>query len=115
MASSISFLVVTGASDGIGKAYCHELAKQGLNVVLMSRSKGKLDVVAEELSEEFICIHTHARTHARTHTHTHAHRSLVRFPRSLRCCVIGMSYRVTELLTSISFVPQSQSTMLRPR
>ena len=42
---------MTGASDGIGKAYCHELAKQGLNVVLISRSKGKLDAVAEELSE----------------------------------------------------------------
>ena len=43
--------VVTGASDGIGKAYCHELAKQGLNVVLMSRTKIKLDAVAEELSK----------------------------------------------------------------
>ena len=43
--------VVTGASDGIGKAYCHELAKQGLNVVLMSRTKTKLDAVAEELSK----------------------------------------------------------------
>jgi len=46
---------VTGASDGIGKAYCHELAKQGLNVVLISRTKAKLDAVAEELSEG----HTH--------------------------------------------------------
>ena len=48
---SLFVSVVTGASDGIGKAYCHELAKQGLNVVLISRSKGKLDAVAEELSE----------------------------------------------------------------
>ena len=66
-------LVVTGASDGIGKAYCHELAKQGLNVALMSRSKGKLDVVAEELSEEFSHAHTHAHTHTHTHTHARTH------------------------------------------
>ena len=65
------FTVVTGASDGIGKAYCHELAKQGLNIVLMSRTKAKLDAVAEELSEE--CTRMHARTH--THTHTHKHMS----------------------------------------
>ena len=49
---SLFISVVTGASDGIGKAYCHELAKQGLNVVLISRTKAKLDAVAEELSEE---------------------------------------------------------------
>ena len=61
---------MTGASDGIGKAYCHELAKQGLNVVLMSRTKAKLDAVAEELSEE--CTHTHTQKHTHTHTHTHA-------------------------------------------
>ena len=61
-------LVVTGASDGIGKAYCHELAKQGLNVVLMSRSKGKLDVVAEELSEDFIYTYIHLRTLEAAHS-----------------------------------------------
>ena len=55
--------VVTGASDGIGKAYCHELAKQGLNVVLMSRTKAKLEAVAEELSEGGRHTYMHASTH----------------------------------------------------
>ncbi|KAF2359292.1 Short-chain dehydrogenase/reductase SDR [Trinorchestia longiramus] len=41
--------VVTGCTDGIGKAYCHELAKDGLNVVLISRSLEKLQKVAEEI------------------------------------------------------------------
>jgi NADP-dependent 3-hydroxy acid dehydrogenase YdfG len=40
---------VTGASDGIGKAYCIELAKRGFNVMLISRTKSKLDEVAKEL------------------------------------------------------------------
>ena len=33
-----SWAMVTGASDGLGKQYCHELASEGLNIVLMGRS-----------------------------------------------------------------------------
>uniref|UniRef100_A0A3Q0R4J5 Hydroxysteroid (17-beta) dehydrogenase 3 n=1 Tax=Amphilophus citrinellus TaxID=61819 RepID=A0A3Q0R4J5_AMPCI len=43
--------VVTGSSDGIGKAYAFALAKQGMNVVIMSRSKARLDQVAREIEE----------------------------------------------------------------
>ena len=41
--------VVTGATDGIGKAYAEELADEGMNVVLISRSQEKLDKVAAEI------------------------------------------------------------------
>ncbi|XP_064409077.1 hydroxysteroid (20-beta) dehydrogenase 2 [Latimeria chalumnae] len=41
--------VVTGATAGIGKAYAEELAKRGLNVVLISRSVEKLKRVAAEI------------------------------------------------------------------
>lgn len=41
--------VVTGATDGIGKAFAHSLAKEGLNVVLVSRTPEKLRAVAEEI------------------------------------------------------------------
>uniref|UniRef100_A0A6M2CP35 Putative hydroxysteroid 17-beta dehydrogenase n=1 Tax=Rhipicephalus microplus TaxID=6941 RepID=A0A6M2CP35_RHIMP len=43
--------VVTGASDGIGKAYCEELAARGLNIVLISRTLEKLQAVAHEIEE----------------------------------------------------------------
>ncbi|CAJ1069008.1 testosterone 17-beta-dehydrogenase 3 [Xyrichtys novacula] len=43
--------VVTGASEGIGRAYAFELAKQGMNVVIMSRTKAALDQVAKKISE----------------------------------------------------------------
>ncbi|XP_064098048.1 inactive hydroxysteroid dehydrogenase-like protein 1 [Macrobrachium nipponense] len=41
--------VVTGSTDGIGKAYAHELAESGLNIVLISRTLVKLDEVAQEI------------------------------------------------------------------
>uniref|UniRef100_F1LMA3 17beta-estradiol 17-dehydrogenase n=2 Tax=Rattus norvegicus TaxID=10116 RepID=F1LMA3_RAT len=41
--------VITGAGDGIGKAYSFELARHGLNVVLISRTLEKLQVISEEI------------------------------------------------------------------
>jgi short-subunit dehydrogenase len=41
--------VVTGATDGIGKAMAFEFGKKGLNVVLISRSKDKLTACQDEL------------------------------------------------------------------
>uniref|UniRef100_A0A671TIX5 Hydroxysteroid (17-beta) dehydrogenase 3 n=1 Tax=Sparus aurata TaxID=8175 RepID=A0A671TIX5_SPAAU len=43
--------VVTGASEGIGRAYAFVLAEQGMNVVIMSRTKVTLDQVAKEISD----------------------------------------------------------------
>ncbi|XP_029916864.1 17-beta-hydroxysteroid dehydrogenase type 3 [Myripristis murdjan] len=43
--------VVTAGSDGIGKAYAFELASQGINVVILSRTKDKLDRAAKEIGE----------------------------------------------------------------
>ncbi|KAL8219758.1 UNVERIFIED_CONTAM: hypothetical protein K2H54_032961 [Gekko kuhli] len=48
----VLFAVVTGATAGIGKAYAHELARRGLNVVLISRSMEKLKQVATEIEEQ---------------------------------------------------------------
>ncbi|XP_053686340.1 very-long-chain 3-oxoacyl-CoA reductase isoform X2 [Sabethes cyaneus] len=44
--------LVTGATDGIGKAYAKALAKKGLNVVLVSRTLSKLEDVAKEIETE---------------------------------------------------------------
>ncbi|KAM4617335.1 very-long-chain 3-oxoacyl-CoA reductase [Discoglossus pictus] len=43
--------VVTGATDGIGKAYAEELARRGMSIVLISRSQEKLDDVAKEIQK----------------------------------------------------------------
>ena len=45
--------LVTGASDGIGKQFCHQLAARGFNVVLHGRNPSKLDRVRDELVKAF--------------------------------------------------------------
>lgn len=42
-------LVVTGSTDGIGQAYALELARQGFDIVLVSRTQSKLDTTAAEI------------------------------------------------------------------
>uniref|UniRef100_A0A3P9J3Z5 Hydroxysteroid (20-beta) dehydrogenase 2 n=1 Tax=Oryzias latipes TaxID=8090 RepID=A0A3P9J3Z5_ORYLA len=48
-----TWAVVTGATSGIGKAYATELARRGLDVILIGRSDDKLQMVAKEIEKEF--------------------------------------------------------------
>ena len=45
--------LVTGSTDGIGKAYSFALAKSNMNIVLVSRTQSKLDLTASEISKKF--------------------------------------------------------------
>jgi short-subunit dehydrogenase len=44
--------LITGASSGIGEAFAHALAQRGMNLILVARSKAKLDQLAERLMRE---------------------------------------------------------------
>jgi len=48
-----AWAVVTGATDGIGKAYAFELARQGLSLLLISRTESKLKDTAAEISSKY--------------------------------------------------------------
>jgi short-subunit dehydrogenase len=48
-----AWAVVAGASEGIGLAYAREIAKRGLNVMLVARREGPLMEAAEALRHEF--------------------------------------------------------------
>jgi len=50
--------LVTGSTDGIGKAYAFNLARQGLNIILVSRSPYKLQNVAAEIEQKYSGIKT---------------------------------------------------------
>lgn len=47
----MTYTVITGSTDGIGRAYALELAQKGFNIVLISRSAAKLVQVANEIGE----------------------------------------------------------------
>lgn len=47
-----TWAVVTGASDGLGKEFATQLAAKGFNLVLVSRTKAKLDSLAAELEQK---------------------------------------------------------------
>jgi 17beta-estradiol 17-dehydrogenase / very-long-chain 3-oxoacyl-CoA reductase len=44
-----SWALVTGSSDGIGKAIAFELAKSGFNIVLSARTESKLETARQDL------------------------------------------------------------------
>ena len=46
-----NWAVVTGGSDGIGEAYCYELAKAGFNIIIVSRTLDKMERVAQNLRD----------------------------------------------------------------
>mmetsp|Transcript_12332 Transcript_12332/g.10634 ORF Transcript_12332/g.10634 Transcript_12332/m.10634 type:complete len:277 (+) Transcript_12332:54-884(+) len=65
-----SWAFVTGASDGIGKEFCKELARMGFNVILLARNPKKLEDAAAEIKkvnpkiETRICISDLSKSNA---------------------------------------------------
>lgn len=53
VATQGKWAVVTGGTDGLGKAYAKALAARGLDIVLVSRSQEKLNSVAAEIKEAY--------------------------------------------------------------
>lgn len=53
-----SWAVVTGASDGIGKSFCYQLAKRGFNIVLIARNEDKLKSVAFDITAKYPKVQT---------------------------------------------------------
>ncbi|MCQ4022646.1 MULTISPECIES: SDR family oxidoreductase [unclassified Ruminococcus] len=47
-----NYTLITGASSGIGKEFAKAFAKRGDNLILVSRSKDKLEIIAKNLREK---------------------------------------------------------------
>jgi short-subunit dehydrogenase len=47
------YTLITGASDGIGKVFAEAFARRGGPLILVARSKDKLDAVAAQLSSQY--------------------------------------------------------------
>ena len=45
--------VVTGCTQGIGKSYVEELARKGMNLVLISRNQSKLECLEKQIKSNY--------------------------------------------------------------
>ena len=59
--ANLNLTLITGASEGIGKAFATYFAEQGHDLVLVARSEDKLKALADELSREY-SVRTHVYT-----------------------------------------------------
>lgn len=48
-----SYVIITGATFGIGREYANSFARRGFNLILVSRTLSKLEKVKKEISAEF--------------------------------------------------------------
>ncbi|CAI2375956.1 unnamed protein product [Moneuplotes crassus] len=48
-----SWAIVTGGSDGIGKAFAYELANKGFNLLLISRTESKLQDITKDIEDKY--------------------------------------------------------------
>ncbi|XKL66273.1 hypothetical protein PGB90_009693 [Kerria lacca] len=105
-------LVVTGSTDGIGRAYAKELAKRGMNVVLISRTYEKLEKVATEIEKEYgvktkIIAIDFSRQNS---TFEHIERELQNIPIGILVNNVGMNYPYPMYVTEVQ--PQFLQEMI---
>ncbi|CCD66339.1 Very-long-chain 3-oxooacyl-coA reductase let-767 [Caenorhabditis elegans] len=100
-----SWAVVTGATDGIGKAYAFELARRGFNVLLVSRTQSKLDETKKEILEKYSSIEVRTAAFDFTNAAPSAYKDLLATLNQVEIGVlinnVGMSYEYPDVLHKV--------------
>ena len=107
--SATTWAVITGATDGIGKAYAKKFAKMGYNLVIISRNQEKLNQTKEEILSKYKNCNE-VRTVAVDFTRSDIYDKIASALSDLEDIHIlvnnvGISYKYPELLTA---VPESR-------
>ncbi|XP_047124550.1 very-long-chain 3-oxoacyl-CoA reductase [Hydra vulgaris] len=84
--------VITGATDGIGKAIAKQLAKRGLNLVLISRSEEKLKSTAKEFESLGVEVKTVQFDFSKTEGYDKIQKILVNYDIGVLVNNVGISY-----------------------
>lgn len=107
--------VVTGSTDGIGKAYAEQLAALGLKIILISRSPDKLSTVAQEIEETYkVEVRTIAVDFSDDESIYNKIRSKLHgLDIAILVNNVGMSYNFPEYITELPNRNETLSTLIK--
>lgn len=106
-------VLITGATSGIGLAFCKEFSKRGHNIILVSRSLNKLETTSKELRENYkVKTFIFAKDLAAVNAAPELYKKIKESNLDVDILVNNAAFSNTGLLTSIPIVKMNEELSL---